>query len=439
ILVRDEYRIALQTLQTDVYKRGAYVTGPPGIGKTIFLVYLLVELLGRRQKVAVQYPTIQGYAIFTDTVAFYPVTDVTPLKSGDRVWALSDSSEKNQSLPRIFYHNLNYTLPIQATSPKKDRWHDWSKQACAECYVMDIWTEQEVANLAYLLELDGGRMISLHKKWGGSVRLLRSYLETSDQQIEMGYSLDAGLAVKKCRSMITSITRNNIPEDAPSQFFFCRPLDFAMPCIERTLTCAVLPTPTICHFLAEALRRLDCSTRSEFFNILSQRRETLQAARYIFEIWFHCFFSAGKSIKCHWLQGQAELTPLRGTTTLFSASSNELRVTNFPCYWVAPPKFLGIDGALIRQDAIFALTTRLKDESLDKGLEQLQNDLPPHLRNLPWHLVFVGHPHSSVEVAAKAWASNTCVPVAWSKVDPVREDIVYRVCDLTGCIYLCVV
>ncbi|KAF8441661.1 hypothetical protein L210DRAFT_3537852 [Boletus edulis BED1] len=101
-------------------------------GKTIFLVYLLVELLGRRQKVAVQYPTIQGYAIFTDTVAFYPVTDVTPLKSGDRVWALSDSSEKNQSLPRIFYHNLNYTLPIQATSPKKDRWHDWSKQACAD-------------------------------------------------------------------------------------------------------------------------------------------------------------------------------------------------------------------------------------------------------------------------------------------------------------------
>ncbi|KAF8124980.1 hypothetical protein EV363DRAFT_1177291 [Boletus edulis] len=33
ILIRDEYRIALQTLQTDAYKRGAYVTGHPGIGK----------------------------------------------------------------------------------------------------------------------------------------------------------------------------------------------------------------------------------------------------------------------------------------------------------------------------------------------------------------------------------------------------------------------
>ncbi|KAF8124979.1 hypothetical protein EV363DRAFT_1353309, partial [Boletus edulis] len=147
-----------------------------------------------------------------------------------------------------------------------------------------------------LLELDGGRMTSLHKKWGGSVRQLRSYLETSDQQIEAEYSWHAGLAVKKCRSTITSIMGNNFPKDAPSQFFFCRPLDFAMPCIERTLTCAVVPTPTICHFLAEALQKLDCSTRSEFFNILSQHRETLQATRYIFETWFHCFFSVGKSI-----------------------------------------------------------------------------------------------------------------------------------------------
>ena len=32
ILVREEYRIALQTLETERYSRGAYVTGQPGIG-----------------------------------------------------------------------------------------------------------------------------------------------------------------------------------------------------------------------------------------------------------------------------------------------------------------------------------------------------------------------------------------------------------------------
>ncbi|KAF8124958.1 hypothetical protein EV363DRAFT_1586671 [Boletus edulis] len=214
VLIRNEYRIALQTLQTDAYERGAYVTGHPGIGR-------FAAASGAH--FSVQYPALQGYAIFTDTVAFYPVTDITPLISGDRVWALSDSLESYQSLPRIFYSDLDYTLPIQVTSPKKERWHHWSKQACAKCYVMDIWTEQEIANLAQLLGLDGGRMISLHKKWGGPVSLLRSYLETSDQQIEMGYSWEAGLAIKKCRSTITSIMGNNLPEDAPSQFFFCRP------------------------------------------------------------------------------------------------------------------------------------------------------------------------------------------------------------------------
>ena len=33
VLVRDEYRLALQALQRPTYARGAYVTGQPGIGK----------------------------------------------------------------------------------------------------------------------------------------------------------------------------------------------------------------------------------------------------------------------------------------------------------------------------------------------------------------------------------------------------------------------
>ena len=33
VIVRDEYRIALEALQQPLYARGAYVTGQPGIGK----------------------------------------------------------------------------------------------------------------------------------------------------------------------------------------------------------------------------------------------------------------------------------------------------------------------------------------------------------------------------------------------------------------------
>lgn len=40
ILVRDEYHAALEELQKDTYRRGAYVTGQPGIGKSMLCVLL---------------------------------------------------------------------------------------------------------------------------------------------------------------------------------------------------------------------------------------------------------------------------------------------------------------------------------------------------------------------------------------------------------------
>ena len=37
---------------------------------------------------------------------------------------------------------------IQTTLPKRNRWKEWSKEAKAECYIIDIWSEKEIGNLA---------------------------------------------------------------------------------------------------------------------------------------------------------------------------------------------------------------------------------------------------------------------------------------------------
>lgn len=43
---------------------------------------------------------------------------------------------------------VNRVRVIQATSPEASRWKTWSKQMGASRYIMDIWSDEEVADLA---------------------------------------------------------------------------------------------------------------------------------------------------------------------------------------------------------------------------------------------------------------------------------------------------
>ncbi|KAF8133329.1 hypothetical protein EV363DRAFT_1397562 [Boletus edulis] len=422
ILVRDEYRTAVQELQTDRYSRGAYVTGQSGTGKTLFLVYLLVRLLEQRQKVAVHDIDHQFYVIFTDKVTFHPLVDKKPLRDGGHMWALSDSNHQNSGAPPSgFYSYPQSVRMIQATSPKKKCWHEWRKQARAECYVMDIWTEREVTNLAKLMGLDVHRMVQLHKKWGGAPRTLLDYLGESDEAIESSYRDDAIVAAREGSSTIISIVKRDLSEnlDALSKFYFCRPANYAKSTIDRTRACAVVPTQTICYILGAALQHLSNTIRSQLFTALSRPSDAGQAADFIYKSRFHTFIcAANKSIACHWLHDPDNDSKVEET---------------LPYYWYETSGFAGIEGALIRDDAIFAFQINISSEhpSPEPGLRKLRNVLPPKLRNRRWHVVFVGNEESLIEAAAKQWAgkvyltktSRKCVPVAWSKVDPVEERI----------------
>ncbi|KAF8548541.1 hypothetical protein OG21DRAFT_1500960 [Imleria badia] len=432
ILVREEYRTALHELETnDTYHYGAYITGQPGIGKTLFLAYVLVARLGQKRTVAWQDTTGRPfYVLFRDTATFYSLADPTPLYDHGPLWALSDSNAGVQSPAPIFY-SPDDVRTIQTTSPKESRWKEWSKQSGAECYVMDIWSRKEVTDLTMLLNLDVQRMTTLVEKWGGVPRVLLRFLRRglTDAEIELRYKGPASKAVQKCREVLSAIEANSFPDDAPSQFYFCRPYNDAETGMQRTLFGASVPTRTLRRLLGEALQKQDNLLKLDFFRALRQPPSTRQAAGYIYENWFHAYFSAGKPIECHWLQGLNGVSLLSLTgMKLIEGNWGAVEVEDPPYYWVAPVNFPGIDCALILPEAIcvFQVTISTSHRSPEGGMKKLGTHLPADLKNLPWRVVFIGDHDNAIKSVAQKWV-NKGLNIGWSHVDPVAEDITYRV------------
>ncbi|KAI9572491.1 hypothetical protein HD554DRAFT_2168146 [Boletus coccyginus] len=448
LLVRDEYRIALQALDEDTYEGGAYVVGQPGIGasltlsgKTLFLVYFLVIRLGQRQAVALQFLNGRDfYALFKNDVEFHQLDDPEPLFESPSVWALCDSNQSVTTPSEIFLNKRGHIRVIQTTSPEPSRWKEWSKQAGASPYVMDVFSDEEVVHLATLLELDVSRMTTLSRNWGNVPRMLAKYINTEDSTVESLYHQDAGRAVRNCKIVIDGGLWY-FPDDPPSSFYFLQPMKTPMGTIDRVRASIYVPTQTLCRLLAEALQAQDNHVRLQFYNALSYDPGTRQAAYFIFESWFHSFFVAKRKIDCHWVvQGSGD--GANPSTLSMPAHADLIPATKTAPASAAPPyycipfktKFAGIDSALVLNDAIFAFQMTLREHrSPINGLRDLQQTLPHDLKDLPWRVVFVGPEEGLLEAVAEYWnaklffpTKTDSVPVGWSAVDPAQTSVIYK-------------
>ena len=113
----------------------------PYLGKSTFLVYLLLHRLERRLPTAVQL-NADGYFIFNEQGAgFYPLNTHGP--GLDACWALADSNEDVYQPCGPFRSRAKFT--IQMSSPKPERWKEWIKQRYGVCFIMDLPTVPEMA------------------------------------------------------------------------------------------------------------------------------------------------------------------------------------------------------------------------------------------------------------------------------------------------------
>ena len=287
-----------------------------------------------------------------------------------------------------------------------------------------------------LLNLNVQRMTTLAEKWGGVPRILVEFLHDglTDAEIELSYKAPASKAVQKCRKVLGAIEANSFRDDAPSQFYFCRPYNDAETGMQRTLVGVSVPTRTLRRLLGEALQMQDNLLKLDFFLALRQPASTRQAAGYIYENWFHIYFSAGKPIECHWLEGLNGVSSLSLTgRELIEGHWGAVKVGVPQYYWVAPMNFPGIDGALILPEAIcgFQVTISSSHRSPEDGMNKLRAHLRADLKNLPRRVVFIGNQADAIKSVAQQWVNKGLkLDIGWSHVDPVVGDIPYRVCKV---------
>ena len=288
-----------------------------------------------------------------------------------------------------------------------------------------------------LLKLDVDRMSQLGERWGGDARTILNYFHRPDSEAEKEHRTIAPLAVRECGTALAQGPLCNLPDSFSSSFYFVRPYRTC----RYMYPAVVVPTRTLCCFLAATLLQHPTDIKETFFDGLSSNRETEETAACIYESWLHSFFTTRyKKTTCHWTAGGQpgdEIHTLQSTTTVVLDSDAKSSPWTLPCYL---PFVSGITSAFVFENAIVVIQSitfpRRQDVQLREGMAKLHELLPDHLKALPWMLLLVGVEANWLKMAANECAgemsfptgeTRTSVCVGWAVVRPVQHGVQYKV------------
>ncbi|KAF9513103.1 hypothetical protein BS47DRAFT_988844 [Hydnum rufescens UP504] len=146
ILVRREYHDMFTHISNLCKKgdRGVVVTGSPGIGKTIFLYFLLVERILQGRPTALQRNPDRVILITnTGKVQIIPDKKHMDPQGFPGVWGLVDSNDSLMKPHWVFTDSHSQFFLVHSCPPQPVRWKAWRKKFSASIAVMKPWSWEE--------------------------------------------------------------------------------------------------------------------------------------------------------------------------------------------------------------------------------------------------------------------------------------------------------
>ncbi|KAJ7190952.1 hypothetical protein GGX14DRAFT_603167 [Mycena pura] len=170
IIIRDEYKriwthIAQASRELTNSKpglsRGLVVWGHPGIGKSLFLLFALVQSLRAKRTVALCRSAFNFLYFDENGVSLVPWAQAELLDLPPGVIALYDTVPGQDSPHGIFTNRMYRAYVVHATSPKISRWKEWSKQLNAMLWPMPLWSTAELEKIDQLFPRDTRKYYSV--------------------------------------------------------------------------------------------------------------------------------------------------------------------------------------------------------------------------------------------------------------------------------------
>jgi len=148
LYIRESYRTIASSINPGINK--AIVSGTPGIGKSLFLIYLLWKLVKEGKRVLVLYHPDNIYydgkgGVFRFRRGHLPHDDDDSFWN-DTLWCLFDA--KFQTIAHLGDLPSNICTFIVSTSPRRDLLNDFKKPPVPQEFYMPTWTEAELEAIA---------------------------------------------------------------------------------------------------------------------------------------------------------------------------------------------------------------------------------------------------------------------------------------------------
>jgi hypothetical protein len=152
LFIRESYKMIASSILEGNGSHKAIITGTPGIGKSLFLFYLLWKLVNDGKRVLFIFGTFNIYydgqgGVFQFESGRLP-SDIDYSFWNHSLWCLFDAKRKGEAdlnrLPQEF------STFIVSTSPRREMVNDFKKPPVPQIFYMPIWTVTEMEAIAPL-------------------------------------------------------------------------------------------------------------------------------------------------------------------------------------------------------------------------------------------------------------------------------------------------